>query len=131
MNQRTLAVDSMASGLRLRWRKGRSHEDEPPGCRSRRDLFATTWGDNAICIEGERKSDFEEDRDGLYRMERSFGTFYRVVPLPDGVSPDAVKAMFKDGVLEVTAPLPPAKAAPKGRVVEIQEPTAPQARTAA
>jgi HSP20 family protein len=76
---------------------------------------------NVISIEGERKTDFEEDKDGVYRMERAYGTFFRAIPLPEGARTEAVKASFKDGVLEVTAPLPPAKTEPTSKSVEIQE----------
>ena len=87
--------------------------------------------DNVIAIEGERKSDFEEDKDGVYRMERAYGTFFRAVPLPEGVKTDDVKATFKDGVLEVTVPLPLAEIEPKTRSIEIQEPVTTKAKPAA
>jgi HSP20 family protein len=87
--------------------------------------------DEFIAIEGERKSDFEEDKDGVYRAERVYGTFFRAVPMPEGVKPEDVKATFKNGVLEVTAPLPLAKKAPKARTVEVEEPVAAKAKPAA
>mgnify|MGYP003575586877 CR=1 FL=1 len=55
------------------------------------------------------------------RTEREYGSFYRAVPLPEGVKLEDVKATFADGVLEVSAPLP-AGADPTVRKVEIQEP---------
>ena len=79
---------------------------------------------NVISIEGERKSDFEEEKDGYYRMERAYGTFMRAIPLPEGARAEDVRAVFKDGVLEVTAPLPPSKLEPKARTVAIEEPKA-------
>jgi HSP20 family protein len=87
--------------------------------------------DNMITIDGERKSDFEEEKDGIYRMERAYGSFYRAVPLPEGVRPDDVKATFKEGVLEVTAPLPAAVTTPKARVIAVEEPAATKAKPAA
>jgi HSP20 family protein len=89
-----------------------------------RDNVKVEVKDNLITIEGERKSDFEEDKDGVYRLERVYGTFFRAVPLPEGVKAEDVKATFKDGVLEVTAALPAAKLEPKARFVEILEPGA-------
>jgi HSP20 family protein len=41
-----------------------------------------------------------------YRSERSYGRFFRAIPLPDGVNAEQVDASFKDGVLEVTLPAP-------------------------
>lgn len=62
--------------------------------------------DGVLTIDGERSEQNEEDRDDYYRSERSYGRFYRAIPLPDGVNADACEANFKDGVLEVTFPLP-------------------------
>lgn len=62
--------------------------------------------DDALVIRGERHNDFEDQRDGLYRSERSYGSFYRVIPLPEGVDESKVNATFRDGVLELTLPRP-------------------------
>jgi HSP20 family protein len=74
--------------------------------------------EDAVTIQGERKHEHEEEREGYYRSERSYGSFYRVIPLPQGAIADQAKATFKDGVLEVTMPAPPAS---KGRRLEIGE----------
>ena len=59
-----------------------------------------------MVIQGERKREHEErDRWG-YRSERSYGSFYRSIPLPEGADIETAKAEFKDGVLEVTVPIP-------------------------
>ena len=62
--------------------------------------------DDGLVIQGERKREHEEKREGYYRSERSYGQFYRVVPLPEGIDPEKAKAQFKDGVLQVEVPLP-------------------------
>jgi HSP20 family protein len=77
--------------------------------------------DGHLAISGERKSETEEEKDNVYRCERSYGSFYRAVPLPDGAKLEDVKATFADGVLEVSVPLP-AKAEAKPRAVKIEEP---------
>jgi HSP20 family protein len=74
--------------------------------------------DNEVCIQGERKHEHEEEREGYYRTERGYGSFSRVIPLPEGVITEQAKANFKDGVLEITMPAPPAG---KGRRLEITE----------
>ena len=74
-----------------------------------------------LAISGERKTEAEEKKDQFYRCEREYGSFYRAVPLPEGVKLEDVKATFADGVLEVSVPLP-AKAVPAARKIEIQEP---------
>jgi HSP20 family protein len=59
-----------------------------------------------LTISGERREQHEEDRDGFYRSERSYGQFYRAIPLPQGVNTEKCDASFRDGVLEVTLPAP-------------------------
>lgn len=80
--------------------------------------------DGHLAISGERKSEAEEKKENFYRCEREYGSFYRAVPLPEGVKYEDVKATFADGVLEVSVPLP-AVAEAKPRHVEIQEPGKP------
>src|SRR2546423_4665301 len=62
--------------------------------------------DNVLTISGERKAEHEERKEGYYRVERASGIFARSLTLPEGVSPDAVKASFDRGVLEVRIPKP-------------------------
>jgi HSP20 family protein len=76
--------------------------------------------ENGITIRGERKREHEEEREGLYHSERSYGSFYRLIPLPDGAITDQAKAKFKDGVLEITMPAPPEHVR-RGRRLEITE----------
>ena len=77
--------------------------------------------DSHLALSGERKKEKEEKKDNVYRTEREYGSFYRAVPLPEGVKLEDVKATFADGVLEVSVPLPVRPEA-KVRKVEIQEP---------
>jgi len=59
-----------------------------------------------LVIRGERKSEHEESGEhNYYRMERSYGSFYRRIPMPEGVQEDDISASFTDGVLEVSAPM--------------------------
>jgi len=75
--------------------------------------------DNQLVIQGERKEEKEQKEKGYYACERSYGSFYRAIPLPDGIKADEAKATFKDGVLEVA--MPAAKAPEKhGRQLEIK-----------
>ena len=78
--------------------------------------------DEAITLTGERKQEVKEEKEGMYRFERAYGSFYRVVRLPEGVKPEQIKATFTNGVLEVSAPLPPAaKKESRSLRVDIQE----------
>ena len=62
--------------------------------------------EDAIVIEGERKSEQEDRGEGWYHSERSYGSFQRRIPLPRGVDRDSCDAVFENGVLEVKLKLP-------------------------
>lgn len=85
----------------------------------KKDEVSVELTENAVTIHGERKREREEDREGYYRTERTYGSFYRVIPLPEGAITEQAKARFNNGVLEVTIPAPPP--ASKGRKLEITE----------
>jgi HSP20 family protein len=65
--------------------------------------------DGVLTISGERKSEHEERRGGYHRIERASGSFSRSLTVPEGIDPDAVKASFEKGVLEVRVPKPEAQ----------------------
>jgi len=48
--------------------------------------------DEAITIQGERRREHEDERAGVYRSERSYGSFQRVIALPEGAITDQAKA---------------------------------------
>jgi HSP20 family protein len=77
--------------------------------------------DEELVIEGERKQNLEEKKDGFFRSERSYGSFYRAMPLPEGVKVEQAKATVHDGVLEVKMPM--ARREERRRRLEIQETT--------
>jgi HSP20 family protein len=87
---------------------------------SRNDLTIEIT-DGQLVLRGERKHEKEEKKEGYYRAERTYGTFYRTLPLPDGVKVEEAKAAIKDGVLEVTIPAP--KIEETKRTLTIEEPT--------
>lgn len=62
--------------------------------------------DEGLVIQGERKREEEKRERGLYRSERSYGRFYRLIPLPDEAKVEDAKAQFNNGVLEITIPVP-------------------------
>jgi HSP20 family protein len=83
-----------------------------------KDDLSINVTDDAVTIQGERKAEHKDEREGYYRSERSYGSFCRVIPLPAGTITDQAKANFRDGVLEITMPAPPAS---QGRRLEIGE----------
>jgi HSP20 family protein len=58
-----------------------------------------------LVLKGERRSEREATRGDYYFAERSYGQFYRRLPLAFDVDPKEIKAQFTDGVLEVTVPI--------------------------
>jgi HSP20 family protein len=60
--------------------------------------------DGMLMIAGEKESEREAQEQGYVLRERSVGRFERVVPLPDGLDFDSVKATFKNGLLKITIP---------------------------
>src|SRR5437879_2300179 len=80
--------------------------------------------ENDITISGERHQEQETEREGVYRSERTYGSFSRTIPLPEGAITDQAKASFRDGVLEITVPAPPQTT--RGRRLEIKETAEPK-----
>jgi HSP20 family protein len=64
--------------------------------------------EGALVIHGETRSEHEDkNKEHDYvRMERTYGSFYRRLPLGFDVEPSQITATLKDGVLEVRIPEP-------------------------
>jgi HSP20 family protein len=92
----------------------------------KKDEVSVEVTDGHLTLSGERKRESEEKKKDVYRSECEYGSFYRSVPLPDGVKLEDIKATFTDGVLEVTVPLPARAQAPV-RKIQIEEPKAAKA----
>jgi HSP20 family protein len=76
--------------------------------------------DDLLTIQGERKQEKKEEREGYCYSERSHGSFYRAIPLPAGADGSKATADFRKGVLEVIVPAP-SPPEPKARRLEIRE----------
>jgi HSP20 family protein len=72
----------------------------------RREDVEVDVDNDVLTIRGERRHEHEDTEGGYRRTERSYGTFYRQIPLPEGVDPSEIEAAYQDGVLEVVIPTP-------------------------
>lgn len=59
---------------------------------------------NTMTIRGEKKQEKEEKEKNYYRVERSYGSFQRVLSLPEDANQADIKATFKNGVLTIKVP---------------------------
>ena len=75
--------------------------------------------EDVLTISGMRNEEKKEEGEGYYRTERSYGSFYRQVPLPAGVKNDTAEATFNDGVLEIK--MFATKTKPSARKLDIKE----------
>ena len=75
-----------------------------------------------LTIDGERRENRQQAQvPGYRRSERCYGRFHRTIPLPAGADADSARASMRDGVLEITMPMP-ASTERRGRRLDIQPP---------
>lgn len=67
-----------------------------------------TLSNNVLTISGEKKEEREEKKKDFYRVERSYGSFKRAIPIRAEVDPAKIKATLKKGVLKIELPKTPA-----------------------
>lgn len=91
---------------------------ELPGVK-REDVHIEIQRDR-VTIEGDRLQEPPREDNEYRRSERSYGHFYRVIALPPGADPEAASASMRDGLLEITVPMP--SNGKQGRKLEIQPP---------
>jgi HSP20 family protein len=81
-----------------------------------KDVDVTVTGDQ-LTIRGTREQRVDEQSFSFIHREFSYGSFERTVRLPGGVKVEDVKASYRNGVLELTMPVPKES---KSRKVTIQ-----------
>jgi HSP20 family protein len=69
----------------------------------RRDAIQITLTGGSLLIRGQRPAPWKgpEASTRAWAVERPYGAFQRVVPLPPGTQPDQVTAELSEGVLEI------------------------------
>jgi HSP20 family protein len=90
---------------------------ELPGVEEK-DIDVTVTNDS-VTIKGEKKEEKEDKDKNFYYMERSYGSFCRVIPLETEIETDKAQASFKNGILDIKIPKNQ-KAKEKGTKVSIK-----------
>ena len=80
------------------------------------DEVSVEYDEGALTVSGRRERAEQTEGDRFYRYERRFGSFSRTVGLPQGVDENAIRADYRNGVLEIHVPKPEA---PKPRRIQI------------
>jgi len=90
---------------------------ELPGIDPDEDVEVTV-SDGMLHIHAERTEEKHEEKKGSWiRRELRRGSFSRSLPLPEGVSEDDISATYKNGILEITVPMP--EKAPAAKRIEV------------
>ena len=90
---------------------------ELPGM-DEKDIDVSLSG-GSLLLKGEKREDREEEDKDCWHMERSYGSFYRTIPLPEEIDREKADAYFKKGVLRITIPKT-TKAASSGKKIPIK-----------
>jgi HSP20 family protein len=77
-------------------------ELEVPGL-DKEDLDVTVEDDRLV-ISGMKRYESEREEGAMRITERAFGSFQRVIPLPEKVTADGAEATYKRGVLKLKVP---------------------------
>lgn len=91
---------------------------EVPGVEEK-DVEITLDGD-LLVVRGEKRQQQERDEGGYHRVERAYGSFERVLNLPEDANLDAIRAAFRHGVLTITVDKREARAPRRGRSIPIE-----------
>ena len=57
-----------------------------------------------LWVTGEKREEKEEKGKTFHRVERTYGEFRRVIPLPGEVAEAKIEAEYKEGVLKILVP---------------------------
>ncbi len=91
---------------------------EVPGIDPDKDVDVSV-SDGMLHIKAEREEKAEHRSKTGYRSEFRYGSFSRSVALPAGAREEDITATYKDGVLEVRAPVAPPPATESTRKIRI------------
>jgi HSP20 family protein len=91
---------------------------ELPGIDPKTDISVEVV-EGALVISADRVERHEERGEHMHNSEFRYGSLTRSVPLPKGVDPSTIKAVYKDGILEVRLTLPAVETMGASHKVEV------------
>lgn len=68
----------------------------------RKEDVKITLENGRLTVSGERQPQEEKDGRKIHRLERPYGPFFRTFALPEDADSGQVRAVFREGVLEIT-----------------------------
>ncbi|HQU42668.1 MAG TPA: Hsp20/alpha crystallin family protein [Pirellulales bacterium] len=75
---------------------------ELPGMKP--EEFKVELKNGELWVSGEKKEEKEEKGKTFHRIERTYGEFRRVIPIPGKVAAEKIAAEYKEGVLRISVP---------------------------
>lgn len=90
---------------------------ELPG--AKKEDIEVTLDQGNLVIRGQRQAETEVKEENYYRMEQTYGSFFRRLALPFETTTDEIKATYTGGILEIHIPKPTAEAKPAAKSITI------------
>lgn len=90
---------------------------ELPG--AKKEDIEVTLDQGELVIRGQKKAETEVKEEHYYRMEQSYGSFYRRLVLPFETTADQINATYAEGILEIRIPKPAGETQPAPRPISI------------
>ncbi|MBT8142615.1 MAG: Hsp20/alpha crystallin family protein [Gammaproteobacteria bacterium] len=75
---------------------------------------------DTLAIKGEKEHSHSQEEADNFIVERTYGSFQRLISLPDDVDKNNIQASFKNGVLNIVLPRVKQSEAHKGKIIDIK-----------
>ena len=90
---------------------------ELPG--AKKEDIEVTLDEGYLVIRGQRQAETEVKEENYYRMEQTYGSFFRRLTLPFETTTDQITATYEGGILEIRIPKPTPEAKPAPKTITI------------
>jgi HSP20 family protein len=69
-----------------------------------KDDFSIDIDEGMLTISSQKEEDISREEENFTRREYNYSSFSRSFRMPEGVSPDEIKARYEEGVLKIAVP---------------------------